>query len=193
MFTVPASKTSVPEKVVYLIVVSGSANSIPPVTVFIRSVVSSLPNVPDHTHLLPTTLVNVADPYTNPAAVLTEIYSPFGETPVVAALPEKYDINPKYPADKTPFAVPPTLMMVLEVPFVERPYAHTVILLAQLGIPVKSTLVPLAACAVPDTNGASVPSVSSSVSTLLELVAGACTVIVPEPVTLLAKIMLDIH
>jgi hypothetical protein len=73
------------------------------------------------------------------------------------------------------------------------PEKDTVIRLTQLGIPVKFTLVPDAVCAVLETNGASVPSVSASVKTLLLLVIGASTVIVPAPVALPAKIILDIH
>jgi hypothetical protein len=153
MFIVPASKMSVPEKVVYRMVVNGSANSMPPDTIHIVSVVSSRAKLPDQPHLLFATFVKVADPYVNIVAAELHMNNPvvLELTALVQAAVGKTNIL-KYPEDKIPFAAPPTLIIALEVPFVESPYTLTVILLTQLGIPVKSTLVPLAVCAVANVN-----------------------------------------
>jgi hypothetical protein len=66
------------------------------------------------------------------------------------------------------------------VPFVLTPLNITVTRFTQLGIDVKSMLVPLVdATAVPDTMGANVPVVATNVCVLLPETAGADTVIEP--------------
>lgn len=83
-----------------------------------------------------------------------------------------------YPVVST--APSPSCTIKSDVPFVLKPLYIIVIRLAHDGIPVKSTLAVDAVTTVPDTMGANVPVVATSVCVFDPATAGAAKVMVPD-------------
>jgi hypothetical protein len=131
---------------------------------------------------LPETFISVKSPETvvafitdatkgNPA--VDEVAPVLLDARVTAALAKYPDVSmpPEFPSCAIQTDDPAA--------FVLTPLSTTVIRLTQDGISVKSTLVPEAVTAVPDTMGASVPVTFTSVCVVLPATAGAATVIDP--------------
>jgi hypothetical protein len=99
------------------------------------------------------------------------------------------DAEPKYPDVVTEPL--PICKRMTDAPFVLTPLSITVIFLAQLGIPVKSMLVPEAVTAVARVSNSTVPVAAGKVTVLEPATKGADSVIAPEvsPVKIIDAIL----